>query len=45
MVDAKNNKLIWQGWATGDITSNNVTSKDAKADVESIFKKLNLPKG
>jgi hypothetical protein len=45
MVDAKNNKLIWQGWATGDLTSNNVTSKDAKADVESIFKKLNLPKG
>lgn len=43
MVDAKNNKLIWQGWATGDVTSRNVTSKEVQADVKSIFKKLNLP--
>ena len=43
MVDAKNNKLIWQGWATGDVTKKNVTSKEAQADVKSIFKKLNLP--
>jgi len=43
MVDAKTDKLIWQGWATGDITSKNVTSKEAQADVKSIFKKLDLP--
>ena len=43
MVDAKSNKLIWQGWATGDVTKKNVTSKEAQADVKSIFKKLGLP--
>ena len=43
MVDPKNNKLIWQGWSTGDITSKNVTSKEAKEDVKSIFKKFELP--
>ncbi len=43
MVDAKTNKLIWQGWAKGDVSSNNVTSKEAETDVKSIFKKLNLP--
>ncbi|MCW3090143.1 MAG: hypothetical protein JWP81_1212 [Ferruginibacter sp.] len=43
MVDAKTNKLIWQGCAKGDLTSKNVTSEDAKTDVKSIFKKLNLP--
>jgi hypothetical protein len=45
MMDAKVNKLIWQGSASGDITSKNVTSKEAQADVKSIFKKLNLPNG
>lgn len=43
MVDAKTNKLIWQGWSTGDITSRSITSKEAQSDVKSIFKKLNLP--
>jgi len=43
MVDTKTDKLIWQGWATGDITSKYVTSKEAQADVKSIFKKLDLP--
>jgi hypothetical protein len=43
MMDASTNKLIWQGWASGDITSNTVTSKEAKTDVKSIFKKFNLP--
>lgn len=43
MVDANTNKLVWQGWATGDITSKSITSKEAQSDVKSIFKKLNLP--
>ena len=43
MVDAKTNKLIWQGWAKGDITDKGVTSKEAEADVRSIFRKLDLP--
>ncbi|HTF27260.1 MAG TPA: DUF4136 domain-containing protein [Flavitalea sp.] len=43
MIDANNNKLIWQGCATGDITSRSITSKEAQTDVKSIFRKLNLP--
>lgn len=43
MLDAKTNKLIWQGWAQGDVASKNVTSKEAQTDVKSIFKKLDLP--
>jgi hypothetical protein len=43
MVDAKTNKLIWQGWANGDISSNNMTTKDATAQVKSIFKKFDYP--
>ena len=43
MVDAKKNKLIWQGWSKGDISSN-ITSRDVKDDVKSIFKKFDLPK-
>ena len=43
MVEANTNKLIWQGWATGDITSKSITSKEAQTDIKSIFKKLNLP--
>ena len=43
MVDAKKNKLIWQGWSKGDVSSN-ITSRDVKDDVKSIFKKFDLPK-
>ena len=44
MVDAKNNKLIWQGWSKGDVISKNITTKDVQDDVKSIFKKFDLPK-
>lgn len=43
MVDAKNNKLIWQGWAKGEINSSHVTSKDVDSRVKSIFKKFDYP--
>jgi hypothetical protein len=44
MLDAKANKLIWQGSAQGDVSSKNVTTQEAKTDVKSIFNKFNLPK-
>lgn len=44
MIDAKTNKLLWQGYAKGDVSASHVNSKEAEADVKSIFKKLNLPK-
>jgi hypothetical protein len=43
MLDAKTNKLIWQGYSTGDVSSKNVTTQEAQADVKSIFRKFHLP--
>ncbi|HRB22297.1 MAG TPA: DUF4136 domain-containing protein [Ferruginibacter sp.] len=43
MIDAKTNKLIWQGWAKGEINSLHVTSKDVDTRVKSIFKKFDYP--
>ena len=43
MLDAKTNKLIWQGWAQGEINNGNITTKEATAQVKSIFKKFDYP--
>jgi hypothetical protein len=43
MVDANTNKLIWQGWAQGEINSKTVTTKEATGQVKSIFKKFEYP--
>ncbi len=43
MIDAKTNKLIWQGWAKGDINNHTITTKDVTAQVKSIFKKFDYP--
>ena len=43
MLDAKTDKVIWQGWTTEDINKN-ITSGDIKAGVKSIFKKFDLEK-
>lgn len=40
MIDAKTNKLIWQGWAVVETGSNHVTSKEVNAQVKSIFRKF-----
>lgn len=40
MIDAKSNKLIWQGWAQGEINSQTVTTKDITQQVKSIFRKF-----
>ncbi|MCW3089800.1 MAG: hypothetical protein JWP81_869 [Ferruginibacter sp.] len=44
MIDAKTNKLIWQGSAQGDVSSKTVSTREMQTDVTSIFKKFNLPK-
>ena len=44
MVDAKTNKLIWQGSAKADVSSKTVTTQEMQNDVTSIFKKFDLPK-
>ena len=43
MFDSKSNKLIWQGWSKGEINYSNLTSKEASAQVKSIFRKFDFP--
>lgn len=43
MVDAKSDKVIWQGWTTEEV-DHNITSNDIQSGVKSIFKKFDLVK-
>jgi hypothetical protein len=43
MVDTKTHKLVWQGWAKGDINNGKITSKETTAQVKSIFRKFEFP--
>jgi hypothetical protein len=45
MVDAKTNKLIWQGSAQSDVSNKTVTTGEMQIDVTSIFKKFNISGG
>lgn len=40
MIEAKTNKLIWQGWAQGEINNRSMTTKDISQQVRSIFRKF-----
>lgn len=42
MIDAKTDKMVWQGWTTGQINSRNMTSKEIQKAVAGIFKKSDL---
>ncbi len=44
MIDPKNDKTIWQGWTTDELTGNHFTSKDVQKNVRSIFKKFDATK-
>lgn len=43
MIEANTRKLIWQGWATGDLSNRQFTNKDVDKQVKSIFKKFKYP--
>lgn len=43
MVDAKSDKVIWQGWTTEEV-DRNITSNDIQSGVRSIFRKFDLAK-
>ncbi len=45
MIDGKTNKLIWQGWASGNLNEHQFTNKDVNKQVKSIFKKFKYPGG
>ena len=44
IVDNKDNKLIWQGWAETDVTSRRIQQDDMNRIVKSIFKKFDVAK-
>ncbi len=42
MIDPKTDKTIWQGWATDEINSSNITGKEIQKNVKSIFRKFDV---
>ncbi len=42
MVDPKTDKTVWQGWATDEISSRNITGKEIQRNVKSIFRKFDV---
>jgi Domain of unknown function (DUF4136) len=44
MIDAKTDKVVWQGWTTGEVNNRNITSKEIQNAVRSIFKKFDVAK-
>ncbi|MDX2049243.1 MAG: DUF4136 domain-containing protein [Chitinophagaceae bacterium] len=44
MIDAKSDKTIWQGWATEEVNSRNLTGKEISSAVRSIFRKFDVAK-
>jgi hypothetical protein len=40
VIDNDTNKLIWQGWTTDEVDSNNITSKQVAQGVKTIMKKF-----
>lgn len=44
MVDAKTDKVIWQGWTTEEVNSKNLTSKEIQNSIRAIFRKFDVAK-
>ena len=44
MIDAKTDKVVWQGWTTDEVNSKNLTSREIQYAVRSIFKKFDIAK-
>jgi len=44
MIDAKTDKVVWQGWATDEVSSKNLTRKEIQSSVKSIFRKFDIAK-
>ncbi len=44
MIDARTDKTVWQGWATDEVNSRNMTSREIQAVVRSIFRKFDVAK-
>lgn len=44
MVDVKTDKMVWQGWTTNEVNSNNLTHKEIQNGIRSIFRKFDVAK-
>ena len=44
VIDAQTEKTVWQGWATDEVNSKNLTSKEIQNAVKSIFRKFDVAK-
>lgn len=44
LIDAKSDKTIWQGWTTGEVNSKNLTGKEIRNGIRTIFRKFDLAK-
>jgi hypothetical protein len=45
MIDNRSDKLIWQGWATDEVNSRNLTAREINSSVHSIMKKFKPTEG
>jgi hypothetical protein len=44
MIEAKTERTVWQGWATDQVRSKNLTSKEIQSTVKNIFRKFDIAK-
>ena len=44
MIDAKTDKVIWQGWTTEEVDNKNLTRKEIQSGVKNIFRKFDVAK-
>ena len=44
MIDANTEKTVWQGWATDEVGSRKMTSKEIQSSVRAIFRKFDIAK-
>lgn len=42
LIDAKTDKVIWQGWTTNEVSSSSLTSKEIEKSVKSILRKFEV---
>jgi hypothetical protein len=44
MIDANTEKTVWQGWATDEVNSRKMSSKEIQGSVRAIFRKFDIAK-
>ena len=44
MLDSRTDKMVWQGWSTGEVNNRNMTSKEIQNSVKAIFRKFDVAK-